>query len=123
MDEFSSTYQWFNRLEAVIWFSIAIALPFFIKSSTPRQHLAIRFASLGFILFGISDLIEANSLGKTPLWLWTYKISCAAFILACRYIHIGWNRCRLNDRYLLFGLLCLAASIAAIYFQFFLYKT
>jgi hypothetical protein len=68
-------------------------------------------ASLGFVIFGISDIIEAQTLREPPAWLWPLKITCAAFLLSCRFSYIGWRNFRITDRYFLVGLLCLAASV------------
>ncbi|MEP3213037.1 MAG: hypothetical protein ABJQ29_07590 [Luteolibacter sp.] len=71
-------------------------------------------ASFGFLLFGISDFLEASTYGDMPPWLWAMKMGCAAWLLACRFSYIGWRNFRFTDRYFLFALFCLAASIAVI---------
>jgi hypothetical protein len=114
-------YETFNKLEGVLWFAIALALPFSIRPRTLRQILSIAAAALGFILFGISDFLEAPLQGQLPAWLWIYKIACAAFILSCRFSYIGWQNFHLSDRYVLVALFCLLASAAAIYLQYRLY--
>ncbi len=105
-------FEAFNRLEAFIWFGVAAALPFVIKPKSREQWLATIGASFGFILFGITDLLEAPTHGRMPAWLWAFKIACAAFLLACRFTYTGWRNFRITDRWFLFGIACLAACIA-----------
>jgi hypothetical protein len=110
-----AVFETFNRIEAGFWFAIAAALPFLVRASSPRQRISVIVASLGFVIFGITDILEAPTHGEAPGWLWLMKISCAAFLLACRFSYIGWRNFRVTDRYFLFGLLCLAAAIAIIW--------
>lgn len=110
-------YEWFNRVEGIAWFAIAVALPFVIKTVSGRQKITVLAASLAFVLFGISDFLEAPTHGRLPLWLWAYKIGCAVFILGCRYNFVGWNKMCWNDRYSIFGMSCFAASLGAIVLQ------
>jgi hypothetical protein len=114
-------YVIFNRLEGVAWVAVAIGLPFYIRPATTRQKLSVLAASFGFILFGITDFLEAPLRGQLPAWLWIFKISCATLILSCRFSYIGWSRFRLTDRYFLFGVGCLIASLAVILLQQILY--
>lgn len=104
----------FNRAEAVVWFVVALCLPFVVKSASRRQHICVFAASLGFVLFGITDLLEAGRVGAVPAWLWAFKIACGAYLLVCRILYIGWENFRVHDRWLLFGLFCLAVSVALI---------
>lgn len=114
-------YEIFNKIEGVLWLIIALALPFFVRAASLRQRLSLAAASVGFILFGISDFLEAPLQGQLPAWLWAYKIFCAAWILSCRFFYLGWDRFRFNDRYVVFGLCCLLASAGTIYLQHRLY--
>lgn len=121
MDDPFLIYVIFNRLEGLAWWIVAAALPFVVKPKTPRQKWAIALASLGFVLFGITDFLEAPLRGQLPPWLWLFKIGCAAWILSSRFFYIGWNRFRLTDRYFLFGLACLTATLGVIWLQHVLY--
>ena len=121
MDDPYLIYEIFNRTEGIAWFGIAIALPFLVSRKNRRQNIAVFLASFGFVLFGITDFIEAPLRGQLPWWLWAYKIVCAGFILSCRYIYLGWHRFNFKDRYLIFGLSCLAASLGVIFLQQYLY--
>jgi len=73
-------------------------------------------ASFGFVLFGITDLLEAARVGAVPAWLWAFNITCGALLLSCRICYVGWKDFRPNDRWLLFSLFCLAATVALIAF-------
>ena len=121
VDTLFSVYDIFNRIEGLMWFGIAGAILFVVKRSTRRQTIAIFLASFGFILFGITDFIEAPLQGHIPWWLWLYKIATAALILSCRFIYLGWHRFNLRDRFLVFGLFCLAAVSGVMVFQQYLY--
>ena len=106
----------FNRAEALVWFVVAVWLPFVVRSESRKQQLGVYAGSIGFVLFGISDLLEAGRAGDIPAWLWVLKISCGAFLLSCRILYVGLENFRLNDRWLLFGLFCLAVTVALILF-------
>jgi hypothetical protein len=115
-------YEIFNRIECLAWWGVAVALPFVVKTNSVRQKCAVFGASLGFILFGISDYFEAPMHGHLPLWLWIWKILCASLLLACRYHYVGWRNFRLTDRYFIFGLIALAASLGIIGLQQYIEK-
>jgi len=104
----------FNRAEAVIWFLVALGLPFVVRSASRKQRMAVYAASLGFVLFGVTDLLESERTGAIPAWLWAFKITCAAYLLSCRFLFIGRQNMRWNDRWLLFGLFCLVVTIVLI---------
>lgn len=121
MDDPFFIYVIFNRLEGAAWIAVAIGLPFVVRPATARQKWSVFGASLGFVLFGVTDFLEAPLRGQLPAWLWIFKIVCAALILSCRFSYIGWNRFRLTDRYFLFGVACLIATLAVIWLQQILY--
>jgi hypothetical protein len=110
-------YQLFNALEGLMWMGIAVAVPFVLKPKTRQGISAIAAASLGFVLFGISDFLEAPTNGQLPAWLWLFKILCAGFLLATRFWYIGWDRFSFRDRYVVFGVCCLIATAGVIYLQ------
>jgi hypothetical protein len=62
-------YEVFNRIEGFVWFGIAVALPFFVRRQTKRQNFAVFLASFGFVLFGMTDFLEAPLRGQLPRWL------------------------------------------------------
>jgi hypothetical protein len=104
----------FNRAEALVWFLVALGLPFVVPSILRRQRLCVLAAGFGFVLFGVTDLLEAERTGAIPAWLWASKIACGVFLLSCRILYVGWENFRFNDRWLLFGVFCLAATLALI---------
>lgn len=109
-----ATYEVFNRIEGFVWLGLAAFLPFRVKSKNPRQRISVLAASFGFIAFASTDFLEARTNGHLPAWLWIAKIACAAFLLSCRFTYVGWENFRFSDRYLIFALLCLAASLGII---------
>lgn len=104
----------FNRVEALVWFGTAFALPFIVRSESRTQRWSVLAGSMGFMAFGITDFLEAGTGGKIPAWLWASKIACAAFLLACRFNFVGWRNFRFTDSWFLFGVFCLAASVVLI---------
>jgi hypothetical protein len=112
----SAAIEAFNRIEALVWFATAAGLPLIIKSGSRTQRLSVLAASCGFVLFGVTDLVEAETGGDMPAWLWASKIICAAFLLACRFNFIGWGKFKFTDRWFLFGLFCLAVSVVLMVF-------
>lgn len=104
----------FNRIEALFWFLAALALPFVVSSGSRKQLFSLVAASCGFILFGITDLLEARTIGSPPAWLWTFKIACGLFLIMCRFFYVGRDNFNLTDRWLLFGIFCLAMTVALI---------
>jgi hypothetical protein len=111
------------RLEGATWIAVAIGLLFFVRPVTRRQKWSTFAASFGFGLFGITDFLEAPLQGQLPAWLWVFKIVSAAWILACRFWYVGWDRFRFTDRYFLFGLGGLLAALAVLGLQRILYGT
>jgi len=104
----------FNRVEALAWFGTAFALPFIIRPQSQKQGVSVIAACFGFVLFGVTDLLEAETGGDMPAWLWASKIACAAFLLGCRFHFIGWKNFKFTDRWFLFGVFCLGISVALI---------
>jgi hypothetical protein len=105
---------YFNRAEAAVWFLVALGLPLVVKSKSRKQRVGVLAGSCGFVLFGVTDLLEAERTGAIPAWLWASKIICGVFLLSCRILYIGWENFRLKNRWLLFGLFCLSATVALI---------
>lgn len=65
-DWFSIGYHWFNLLEAVIWFGIAVR----IAVRNLRGHrTALEWSyALAFLIFGLTDIVEARQ-QSSPLIL------------------------------------------------------
>ena len=102
-------YTIFNVIEAALWFLVAGNILARVPRMTPVQHYAVIGGALAFVAFGVSDLLESQTDGRIPGWLWGLKIACGTAILAARYSYIGWQRFRWYDREVLFGLGCLIA--------------
>lgn len=119
MTDFTVIYKAFNYAEGFIWIAVAIVLPFLFKLPTKKKKWGIGIASIGFVLFGISDLLEASIDGEIPVYLLVYKILCGAIILSGRYTYMGWKKFSPRDRYFLFGLFCLIAVSGIIAYRFF----
>jgi hypothetical protein len=112
-----STYEAFNYLECVAWLVIAAALPWKFRACPASQRAAVTRASLAFVVFAISDFLEAPTHGLLPPWLWAWKILCVTYLLKCRYDFIGKENFRWWDRTQKFALGCLLAVILAMFLQ------
>ena len=121
MSAANQVYDIFNQIEGVVWIAVAVGIFYVVKPTSTNQYLARATASIGFILFGVTDFIEASYHGNLPSWLWTAKILCACHILACRFWYIGWHRFTLKDRYVRFGIFCMIATVGVISYQTYLY--
>ena len=74
----------FNYFEAGFWFVIAVALFCGAKRSEPRVKRVGMIASLTFGIFGISDLIEAQTgAWWRPWWLFVIKTACVLVFADC----------------------------------------
>ncbi len=107
-----AVFEIFNRIESFIWFGAAAILPLLTKADSKQQRWAVIAASISFILFGITDLLEAATQGQMPVWLWCAKAACAALLLACRHTYLGWKNFRITDRWFVFAMICLAVYLA-----------
>jgi hypothetical protein len=75
---------WFNVVEAVIWFVIAARFLFFaVKRETSLKKAFLVFA-ITFFVFGISDIIEAQTGAWYKPWgLFALKAVCVVLIVGC----------------------------------------
>lgn len=75
----------FNYIESVLWFVIsAILTTQTLRKSNSRYFKLLVVSSLTFFLFGISDVIEANTgAWWRPWWLLLLKIICVISLLGC----------------------------------------
>lgn len=110
-------YNIFNAIEAGLWAIVALVIPFRVPCRTGQQRAATWLACIAFLTFGATDILEIGREGFIPLWLWGLKIACGIAILSSRYTWLGWNKFRLRDRELLFGLFCLIAVGVLILLQ------
>ncbi len=116
---FTSVYETFNYFECTAWITIAVVLPFWFRRGPPEKRGVIFRASITFVVFGISDYIEAPTHGRLPWWLWTWKLLCAGYLLKCRYDYIGRENFRWRDRHNILALACFLAVLLAMFLQFY----
>lgn len=117
VERFTVFYQTFNWIEGIVWIVIAAGIHWAVPVMNQRQRLWLGMASVGFVLFGISDFLEAGYRAGYPLWLWLWKIVVGTFLFVCRFGYLGWDRFRWNDRYVVFGVCLLVAALGAIGLQ------
>ncbi len=119
VEAYPSAYETFNYAECAAWWLIAVVLPFWFRRSTPAQRRVVLRASFTFIVFGVTDFLEAPTHGRLPPWLWALKILCALYLLRCRYEYLGRERFRWLDRTNLFALACFLAVLLAMGLQYY----
>ena len=70
-----------NRLEAVLWIAIAVAV-LFVAMRRPHIGLDCVVAAVAFALFGVSDIVETTTgAWWRPWWLLVWKSACLATFL------------------------------------------
>ena len=80
-----------NRIEAGFW--IVIGLIFAVASvwKTGTTRFRCTEAAIGLVLFGCSDLVEAETgAWWRPWWLLVWKVACVLVLLALLVDH--WRR-------------------------------
>lgn len=110
-------YAWFNYVEAVLWIAVAVFLAVRVPRRLRAELLGVVIGCIAFVMFGLTDVLEAPYFGRLPWWLWAAKVVCGAGILAARYTYIGWNRWRWHDREMLFATACAVAVGVVIVLQ------
>jgi hypothetical protein len=82
MDVPADFHALFNQIEAALWFTIALSLAIWLRMQRPWRWLL----PLAFGVFGVSDLIEAQTgAWWDPWWLLVMKAACVlVFLLAFR---------------------------------------
>lgn len=79
------SFETFNYIEAGFWFVLALIT--FSASITKRAEpfkFVLLVASVGFVLFGISDIIEVSTgAWWRPWWLLALKASCVITFIWC----------------------------------------
>jgi hypothetical protein len=116
---FPSAYELFNYGECAAWIIIAAVLPFWFRRNPAEKRRIIYRASAIFIVFGVSDLLEAPTHGRLPAWLWVWKLLCAAVLLKCRYDYLGKERFRWNERSNWLVLACFLTVLVAMFLQYY----
>lgn len=113
-----SFYSLFNNIEGVLWLIVAAIIAICTSCNTSQQKAAVILATVAFVLFGLTDFIEAHYEARVPLWLYAWKIACGCAIFTSRYTWLGWARFRWTDREFLFAIACLIAIIAIMVYQY-----
>ena len=89
------TIATFNYLEATLWFAIACIL--FINAIFNKKYVVykkVMLISCGcFLLFGISDIIEAHTgAWWEPIELFVFKALCAIGFIFCLLSYLNIKR-------------------------------
>jgi hypothetical protein len=79
-------------MEAGVWLIYAMVLAVGAVRSAKQRRAILLIASIGFVTFGVSDLIEAQTgAWWRPWWLLVLRAACIATFLACWLV---WRRQR-----------------------------
>jgi len=97
---------------------VAVFLVCRVTPATRGQRVALWGAAVTFVVFGISDWLEAGLQGRVPLWLYAMKIACGTALLICRFTWLGWQHWHWRRREVVFATLCLIAVSYAIWVQY-----
>lgn len=116
---FSSAYEAFNYFECAAWLVIAVVLPFRFRRCPADKRSIILRASFTFVVFAVSDYLEAPTQGHLPPWLWAWKVLCVGYLLRCRYDFIGRERFRWLDRTHILAFVCFWAVLLATFLQYY----
>lgn len=82
----------FNQVEAGLWFCLGAVLALSTRRTQAALRKTVWVAAVAFLIFGISDLIEARTgAWWQPLWLLILKVVCIAILVGCflRYRHLN----------------------------------
>ena len=80
-----------NYLECCLWVFIGVCFAFAARKPEPRSQCLI--ASIAFLLFGISDYVEAHTgAWWRPWWLLLWKGGCLAVFLVLLITHYTKKR-------------------------------
>jgi len=88
----------FNYLESILWFILALIL--FLKINIVHEHLRniTRLAIGTFIIFGISDVLEASTgAWWHPWWLLLMKAACIVSFLYCYIQYLHYKKIKEHD--------------------------
>lgn len=85
---FELSFIEFNLVEGIFWVSCAIVTRFVLRRFHFMSHRLRYFLSADFVLFGMSDIVEAyypsSFLDKGGEWLFVWKALCiAGFVVSC----------------------------------------
>jgi hypothetical protein len=78
----------FNYCEAALWFIIAVVVTIAARKQSASIRRNARLAFFAFVVFGVSDLIEAQAgAWWRPWWLFALKAACVLGLLTCLRRH------------------------------------
>lgn len=82
-----SEYALFNRVEAALWFTMGAVLFVAIRRTRPAYRRLARNGGVAFVVFGITDLVEAVTY---PPWLLLIKAACVIVLFAtyARFVRV-----------------------------------
>jgi hypothetical protein len=88
-----TTHVFFNYGEAAVWGIAGI----YVFWRSRKQHSAARIlgrvASMAFLAFGVSDLIETRTgTWYDPWWLFAWKAICVLILLSCLGVYARHTR-------------------------------
>jgi len=113
-----SFYSLFNNIEGILWLFVAATIAIRTPRNNSQQKAAVVLAVVAFVLFGLTDFIEAHYEARVPLWLYAWKIACGSAIFTSRYTWLGWTRFHWTDREFLFAIACMIAIFAIMVYQY-----
>jgi hypothetical protein len=117
---FPSAYETFNYAECAAWLIVALVLPFWFRRGGPAEKRGILWrASATFLVFALTDFLEAPTHGRLPAWLWALKLLCAGYLLRCRYEYLRPAPFRWRDPTNRLALACFLAVLLAMALQFY----
>ena len=78
------TLATFNYLEALFWWTVAGVILIKSRPLHGDMRRVARAATITFIVFGISDIIEAHTgAWWRPIWLFVLKAGCVLSLVIC----------------------------------------
>jgi hypothetical protein len=87
----SSFFRDSNYVECALW--MAIGVYFAIAARKPSTRLRCLIAGVAFVLFGISDYVEAQTgAWWRPWWLLVWKGGCLVVVLSLTARHYASKR-------------------------------
>ena len=83
-----TTHVVFNYGEAAFWGIVGVCLFWRSRSQPAVSRAAGSVASVTFLAFGVSDLVETRTgTWYDPWWLFAWKAACVLILLSCLFVH------------------------------------
>ena len=81
-----------NLVEAVLWFVFTVVFSWMASRASGRRRRLWRVLAVAFLVFGISDLVEARTgAWSCPVWLLLLKAGCIGV-----FVYGLWEHWRLR---------------------------